>query len=119
MLNFQLLTQISTAIIFLELVVIVKSSIILYLLQQAFFVERVFKIFDKDGNNKISLAEFLDTMYQYAAHQTNSEKVLFLFKVYDIDGKIKFWLLVKRSSLAHKCNIHSIIDAFLYWLAST
>ena len=56
-------------------------------LLQAFFVERVFKIFDKDGNNKISLAEFLDTMYQYAAHQTNSEKVLFLFKVYDIDGE--------------------------------
>jgi Ca2+-binding EF-hand superfamily protein len=52
-------------------------------------VERVFKIFDKDGNNKISLAEFLDTMYQYAAHQTNSEKVLFLFKVYDIDGTLK------------------------------
>ena len=25
---------------------------------------------------------------QYAAHQTNSEKVLFLFKVYDIDGKL-------------------------------
>ena len=62
-------------------------------------MERVFKIFDKDGNGRISLAEFLDTMYQYAAHQTNSEKVLFLFKVYDIDGEIWLTKLIVGSLL--------------------
>ena len=54
--------------------------------KNAFFVERVFKIFDIDGSGHISLAEFLDSMYQYAGYQSDCEKVLFLFKVYDIDG---------------------------------
>ncbi len=55
--------------------------------KNVFFVEQVFKIFDIDGNGSISLAEFLDQMYQYAGHQSDAEKVLFLFKVYDLDGK--------------------------------
>lgn len=54
--------------------------------KNSFFVERVFNIFDMDDNGSISLAEFLDKMYQYAGYQSDSEKVLFLFKVYDIDG---------------------------------
>ena len=53
---------------------------------QPFFVERAFKIFDRDGNGDISLAEFIDTMYQFAG-KGHTEKILFLFKVYDIDGK--------------------------------
>ena len=54
--------------------------------KNAFFVERVFKIFDIDGDGTITLAEFLDKMYQYAGSQSDADKVLFLFKVYDIDG---------------------------------
>ena len=49
-------------------------------------MERAFKIFDRDGNGDISLAEFIDTMYQFAG-KGHTEKILFLFKVYDIDGK--------------------------------
>ena len=56
--------------------------------KNAFFVERVFKIFDIDGDGTITLTEFLDKMYQYAGQQTDADKVLFLFKVYDIDGKL-------------------------------
>lgn len=56
--------------------------------KNAFFVERVFKIFDIDGDGTITLAEFLDKMYQYAGSQSDADKVLFLFKVYDIDGNI-------------------------------
>ena len=55
---------------------------------QVFFVERAFKIFDRDGNGDISLAEFIDTMYQFAG-KGQAEKILFLFKVYDIDGMCK------------------------------
>ena len=62
--------------------------------KNAFFVERVFKIFDMDGDGTISLAEFLDKMYQYAGSQSDAEKVLFLFKVYDIDGKPSLMLLL-------------------------
>ena len=62
--------------------------------KNAFFVERVFKIFDIDGDGTISLAEFLDKMYQYAGSQSDAEKVLFLFKVYDIDGKPSLMLLL-------------------------
>ena len=51
-------------------------------------MERAFKIFDRDGNGDISLAEFIDTMYQFAG-KGQAEKILFLFKVYDIDGMCK------------------------------
>ena len=49
-------------------------------------MERVFKIFDRDGDGNISLAEFIDTMYQFAG-KGHAEKILFLFNVYDLDGK--------------------------------
>ena len=55
---------------------------------QVFFVERVFKIFDSDGNGDISLAKFIDTMYQFAG-KGQAEKILFLFKIYDINGTCK------------------------------
>ena len=51
-----------------------------------FFVERVFHIFDKDDNGSISLQEFIDAMHQFAG-QSPDDKIKFLFKVYDIDGK--------------------------------
>ncbi len=53
---------------------------------QPFFVERVFQIFDKDDSGSISFQEFLDAMHQFAG-QTPDDKIKFLFKVYDIDGK--------------------------------
>ncbi len=60
--------------------------------KNAFFVERVFKIFDLDGDGTVTLSEFLDKMYQYAGSQSDADKVLFLFKVYDIDGTTPFYL---------------------------
>jgi EF hand len=54
---------------------------------QPFFVERVFQIFDKDDSGSISFQEFLDAMHQFAG-QTPDDKIKFLFKVYDIDGKL-------------------------------
>lgn len=52
---------------------------------QVFFVERVFKLFDKDGDGLISQTEFIDTMFEFA-NQGPEEKVMFLFQVYDLDG---------------------------------
>ncbi len=49
-------------------------------------MERVFQIFDKDDSGSISFQEFLDAMHQFAG-QTPDDKIKFLFKVYDIDGK--------------------------------
>lgn len=49
-----------------------------------FFVERAFRIFDRDGNGTVSMAEFIDTMHQFAG-QSSDEKLVFLFKVYDLD----------------------------------
>ncbi len=61
-----------------------------------FFVERVFHIFDKDDNGSISLQEFIDAMHQFAG-QSPDDKIKFLFKVYDIDGKFT----LKKSQHVH------------------
>lgn len=56
------------------------------LCQQPFFTNRVFQIFDKDNSGSISLQEFIDAIHQFAG-QSPEDKIKFLFKVYDIDGK--------------------------------
>lgn len=56
---------------------------------QPFFTERVFTIFDKDNSGSISLQEFIDAIHQFAG-QSQEHKIKFLFKVYDIDGELKF-----------------------------
>ena len=50
-------------------------------------MERTFKIFDRDSDGEISLVEFLDTMHQFAG-KGQAEKILFMFKMYDIDGML-------------------------------
>lgn len=49
-------------------------------------MERAFRIFDKDGSGTVSLAEFIETMHQFSG-QGEDEKISFLFKVYDLNGR--------------------------------
>lgn len=58
---------------------------------QPFFTNRVFQIFDKDNSGSISLQEFIDAIHQFAG-QSPEDKIKFLFKVYDIDGKCRTFL---------------------------
>ena len=51
-------------------------------------MERAFRIFDKDGSGTVSLAEFIETMHQFSG-QGEDEKISFLFKVYDLNGRFK------------------------------
>lgn len=55
-------------------------------LLQPFFAERVFRIFDKDGSNSVSMAEFRECLEQFCSKSVE-DKVYFLFKIYDQDGK--------------------------------
>ena len=57
-----------------------------FCLLQPFFVERAFRIFDRDKNGTVSMSEFIETMHQFAGQSTD-EKLVFLFKVYDLDGE--------------------------------
>ena len=57
-----------------------------FIFLQPFFVERAFRIFDRDKNGTVSMSEFIETMHQFAGQSTD-EKLVFLFKVYDLDGK--------------------------------
>ena len=63
---------------------IIIHALSLFLLLQPFFVERAFRIFDRDKNGTVSMSEFIETMHQFAGN-TVDEKVLFLFKIYDLD----------------------------------
>ena len=49
-------------------------------------MERAFRIFDRDKNGTVSMSEFIETMHQFAGQSTD-EKLVFLFKVYDLDGE--------------------------------
>ena len=61
-------------------------------------MERAFRIFDKDGSGTVSLAEFIETMHQFSG-QGDDEKISFLFKVYDLNGELKFyWFTCKYIS---------------------
>ena len=64
----------------------VIHALSLFLLLQPFFVERAFRIFDRDKNGTVSMSEFIETMHQFAGQSTD-EKLVFLFKVYDLDGE--------------------------------
>ena len=65
---------------------IIIHALSLFLLLQPFFVERAFRIFDRDKNGTVSMSEFIETMHQFAGQSTD-EKLVFLFKVYDLDGE--------------------------------
>lgn len=69
--------------------------------RQSFFAERVFQIFDRDNSGTVSLSEFLDAMHQFAGKSPN-DKIKFLFRVYDLDGKkilLVTLLRVRRCSI--------------------
>lgn len=75
---------------------------------QPFFTERVFQIFDKDNSGTISLQEFIDAMHQFSG-QSSENKIKFLFKVYDIDGKN-----VKSLILVNYCARYKINDDMMF-----
>ncbi|KAG8184662.1 hypothetical protein JTE90_012147 [Oedothorax gibbosus] len=64
-----------------------------------FFVERIFAVFDADKSGSISLDEFMRVMRTFA-HQSNVEKLHYLFQVYDLnnDGNIQL------------CELRSVIS---------
>ena len=53
---------------------------------QSFFAERFFALFDSDGSGSISLTELLEAL-QLLIHGSESDKLHFLFQVYDVDGQ--------------------------------
>ena len=49
-------------------------------------MERTFRIFDSDCSGTVSVSEFIETMHQFAGKSVD-DKILFLFKIYDLDGE--------------------------------
>lgn len=54
--------------------------------QSTFFAERFFHLFDIDNSGTISLRELMDGL-TILTQGTRVEKLRFLFRVYDVDGK--------------------------------
>lgn len=55
-------------------------------LLQSFFAERFFALFDSDGSGSISLDELLKAL-DLLIHGSETDKLRFLFQVYDVDGE--------------------------------
>lgn len=53
---------------------------------QSFFAERFFQLFDRDNSGYISLRELMDGL-TLLTNGSESDKLRFLFQVYDVDGK--------------------------------
>uniref|UniRef100_A0A8C7SRX8 NADPH oxidase 5 n=1 Tax=Oncorhynchus mykiss TaxID=8022 RepID=A0A8C7SRX8_ONCMY len=53
--------------------------------KESFFAERFFALFDSDGSKTISLDELLEAL-DLLIHGSETDKLRFLFQVYDVDG---------------------------------
>uniref|UniRef100_A0A4W6FYZ2 NADPH oxidase 5 n=1 Tax=Lates calcarifer TaxID=8187 RepID=A0A4W6FYZ2_LATCA len=53
--------------------------------KESFFAERFFALFDSDGSSSISLDELLKAL-DLLIHGSETDKLRFLFQVYDVDG---------------------------------
>ncbi len=67
---------------------IISNQIIIITYNQPFFAKRVFHIFDKDGSNTISRAEFREGLEQFYC-RSEEEKVQCLFQIYDQNGNTR------------------------------
>uniref|UniRef100_A0A4W4FI55 NADPH oxidase, EF-hand calcium binding domain 5 n=1 Tax=Electrophorus electricus TaxID=8005 RepID=A0A4W4FI55_ELEEL len=67
--------------------------------KESFFAERFFELFDSDGSRSISLDELLKAL-NLLIHGSKTDKLRFLFQVYDVDGQLPF----KDISLIHLSN---------------
>uniref|UniRef100_A0A3B4T5F8 NADPH oxidase 5 n=1 Tax=Seriola dumerili TaxID=41447 RepID=A0A3B4T5F8_SERDU len=77
--------------------------------KESFFAERFFALFDSDGSSSISLDELLKAL-DLLIHGSETDKLKFLFQVYDVDGQYlkvqhrdrsacnAFWFLVSAGS---------------------
>ena len=57
-----------------------------------FFVERIFSIFDKQKQGRVSLAEFVETVQQFSRDDDDA-KIAFLFQV---ECSIMIWIYVEE-----------------------
>uniref|UniRef100_A0A672MEI0 NADPH oxidase 5 n=1 Tax=Sinocyclocheilus grahami TaxID=75366 RepID=A0A672MEI0_SINGR len=75
--------------------------------KESFFAERFFALFDSDGSSSISLDELLEAL-DLLIHGSETDKLRFLFQVYDVDGK---YLRVKRerciNAIVLTCHVGS------------
>lgn len=77
-----------------------------------FFVERIFHIFDRNGDGKISFAEFLEGLAVLCHKAPDRDKLYFSFRIYDVDedGKISRNELHKMMKACLKCFPHPFTD---------
>lgn len=55
-------------------------------LEQNPLVQRVISVFDTDGNDSVDFREFVSALSIFAGQANHKEKLLFAFKLYDVDG---------------------------------
>ncbi len=55
-------------------------------LQDSTFADRIFSVFDENGDNEVNFKEFVCALSVLCDKGTLEEKIAFTFKVYDIDG---------------------------------
>uniref|UniRef100_A0A672NZN5 NADPH oxidase 5 n=1 Tax=Sinocyclocheilus grahami TaxID=75366 RepID=A0A672NZN5_SINGR len=73
--------------------------------KESFFAERFFALFDSDGSSSISLDELLEAL-DLLIHGSETDKLRFLFQVYDVDGKVQNTISIYSFILKFSVTMH-------------
>ncbi|XP_053740574.1 NADPH oxidase 5 isoform X1 [Synchiropus splendidus] len=79
--------------------------------KESFFAERFFSLFDSDGSSSISLEELLKAL-DLLIHGSETDKLRFLFQVYDVDGQTPpqttpIYRSYRYKDLCSQCLLHA------------
>uniref|UniRef100_A0A8C7JYP6 NADPH oxidase 5 n=1 Tax=Oncorhynchus kisutch TaxID=8019 RepID=A0A8C7JYP6_ONCKI len=66
--------------------------------KESFFAERFFALFDSDGSKTISLDELLEAL-DLLIHGSETDKLRFLFQVYDVDGMSAYIFITLQQTI--------------------
>lgn len=81
------------------------------LFKDSALLDRIFRIFDRDDDNRISFAEYINCLSTISSKASQEDKLRFSFQIYDFDGDDRISIDDLTSALAATLREHNIVIA--------